>query len=179
MKSIDLDVEQISESLQARDEGISPPTLRQTVSLNNADVMDLHLAEQQRAPRRCSRRSSLDRSASPQRGVSRAVSTPQDLPSRRNSGGWVRPSIDIAPGYSVPLRGTEETLAAFKQDRVFQTECSNCETFLYCISTANMVLCPVCREMSPVLTDDPTNETAAESLGMGLTVEFVIENDSS
>ncbi len=41
-----------------------------------------------------------------------------------------------------------------------------------------MVLCPVCREMSPVLMDDPTSETVAESLGMGLTVDFVMNENN-
>lgn len=77
---------------------------------------------------------------------------------------WHRPEIEVIPGYSVPLHGSEETWHAFCQGSVVHIRCMACETFLYCIDSAHMVLCPSCRMMSSV--KEASDETG---LGLGLT----------
>jgi hypothetical protein len=79
---------------------------------------------------------------------------------------WDRFQVELLPGHFVPLIGSEETWQAFCADNVIDIECSSCETFLYCKNTAEMVLCPGCRMISPI---DKVG-VGAEGLGLGLTV---------
>jgi hypothetical protein len=81
-------------------------------------------------------------------------------------GPWDRSQVELVPGHFVPLIGSEETWQAFCADNVIDIECSSCEIFLYCKNTAEMVLCPGCRMISP--TDKVG--IGAEGLGLGLTV---------
>jgi hypothetical protein len=81
-------------------------------------------------------------------------------------GPWDRSQVELVPGHFVPLIGSEETWQAFCADNVIDIECSSCEIFLYCKNTAEMVLCPECRMVSP--TDKAG--IGAEGLGLGLTV---------
>jgi hypothetical protein len=108
------------------------------------------------------------------RVVHKSQSLPPVLPPKPVEKDWPRVYIDVAPGFSAQLCGTEESLDALKKDLVNQTECTNCETFLYCINTADMVLCPVCRSISPV--DGESDNSIYEKLGLGLTVDVVMEN---
>jgi hypothetical protein len=84
---------------------------------------------------------------------------------------WHRTMVDVMPGYSVPMAGTQETMHALDRDHCTDTACVQCETFLYCIDSANMVLCPLCRSISPVSSTGAHSET----LGLGLTVEHILE----
>lgn len=109
----------------------------------------------------------------PSRGISRSCTSPPVLEPRGEKI-WHRTVVDVAPGCSVPLCGAEETMYAFQQECVVHTECTSCGSFLYCIDTASMVLCPTCRSISLVETDSsPRN--VSERLGLGLTVEIVME----
>jgi hypothetical protein len=81
--------------------------------------------------------------------------------------------VEVIPGYSVPLRGLKEAMHAFHQDNIVHADCSSCDTFLYCIDSASMVLCPTCRSISPV--PNKGKNTATESLSIGLTVEHIVE----
>jgi hypothetical protein len=78
--------------------------------------------------------------------------------------------VEIMPGFSLPLVGTQESLAAYQLGIVSEVECSACATELYCIETASVVLCPLCRSFSP-----NNSTTAREQLGLGLTVELLAE----
>jgi hypothetical protein len=108
------------------------------------------------------------------RVVHKSQSLPPVLPPKPVEKDWPRVYIDVAPGFSAQLCGTEESLDALKKKLVAQTDCTNCETFLYCINTADMVLCPVCRSISPV--DGESDNPIYEKLGLGLTIDFVMEN---
>jgi len=85
---------------------------------------------------------------------------------------WKRIDIEIVPGHNVPLLGSDESWHAFKNDNVIPTECSACQTFLYCIDTASMVICPSCRMVSPL---DQNGCIESEGLGLGLSVECVFD----
>jgi hypothetical protein len=84
---------------------------------------------------------------------------------------WDRLQVELLPGHFVPLIGSEETWQAFCADNVIDIECSSCQMFLYCKNTAEMVLCPECRMVSPI--DDVG--LGAEGLGLGLSVVAAFE----
>jgi len=84
---------------------------------------------------------------------------------------WSRPLVEVVPGFALPFHGSKETIHAYHNDNVIHTNCSSCATFLYCIDSASMVLCPSCRSISPV----EVRHTEEETLGIGLTVEHVLE----
>jgi len=94
-------------------------------------------------------------------------------PPRRQMSYRPRMTIDIGDGVSVPLAGSEETVRALHQDRCINVTCADCETFLYCVETATMVLCPECRSISPVASQAAERNDAALA-GLGLTVEVVV-----
>lgn len=79
--------------------------------------------------------------------------------------------IEVSPGYYLRIRGAAETNRAIQQGRVRPTVCSCCTTQLYCIMVAEYVICPTCREMSPV--DFKHNNGLGEvgGVGLGLTPE--------
>ena len=58
--------------------------------------------------------------------------------------------MEVAPGISVPLRGSHETWEAIKDGRVTVTTCCACQLELHCIEDAEMVICPDCWIVSPV-----------------------------
>jgi hypothetical protein len=84
---------------------------------------------------------------------------------------WNRTLVTIVPGHSVPMVGTRETMQALESGGCTDTACVQCEAFLYCIKSARMVICPLCRFISPL--NDTEAET--ETLGLGLTVEQILE----
>lgn len=108
------------------------------------------------------------------RGVRKSYSSPPVLSPRQDEIEWQRRQVDVTPGYSVPLCGALETMHAFQKGRIVHTECASCKSFLYCIDSVRMVLCPTCRSISPVEANT-SNRNVAESLGLGLTVEHLIE----
>jgi hypothetical protein len=89
----------------------------------------------------------------------------------RPSKTWDRLQVELLPGHFVPLIGSDETYQAFCADNVIDIECSSCQMFLYCKNTAEMVLCPECRMISPI--DDVG--LGAEGLGLGLSVAAAFE----
>jgi Zn ribbon nucleic-acid-binding protein len=83
---------------------------------------------------------------------------------------WDRFQVELLPGHHVPLIGTEETMQAFCEDNVINVECSSCQMFLYCKRTAEMVMCPGCRMISPI-----DEGLGGEGLGLGLSVAAAFE----
>jgi hypothetical protein len=80
--------------------------------------------------------------------------------------------IEVYPSYYLPIRGAAETDRAIQQRRVRPTVCSCCTSQLYCIMVAEYVLCPTCREISPV--DFNPNTSLGQhvgGVGLGLTAE--------
>lgn len=61
-----------------------------------------------------------------------------------------RKEIEVSPGFFLPLHGTQETVEAIKKNRMASATCSHCEAALYCTEQAAYVLCPVCKNMSPI-----------------------------
>jgi hypothetical protein len=80
--------------------------------------------------------------------------------------------IEVYPGYYLPIRGAAETDRAIQQGRVRPTVCSCCTSQLYCITVAEYVLCPTCREISPVDFNHNTSlGQQVGGVGLGLTPE--------
>lgn len=105
----------------------------------------------------------------------------QEPPSRRRQEPqeqWSRTMVEIMPGHSVPMIGTSETIHAWDRNQCTDTTCVQCETFLYCIDSASMVLCPACRSISPVETAAAVTTSSQQelvNLGLGMTVEHILE----
>jgi hypothetical protein len=87
---------------------------------------------------------------------------------------WDRFQVELLPGHYVPLIGSDETWQAFCEDNVIHIECSSCQMFLYCKRTAEMVMCPGCRMISPIDEVDDVGRRA-EGLGLGLSVAAAFE----
>jgi len=83
-----------------------------------------------------------------------------------------RLQVEIVPGYSLRLCGRDESLVAYRNGTVVELPCSSCQSFLYCINIACMVVCPECRSFT-VLENVP--DQGKDLLGIGLTVEMVAE----
>lgn len=90
---------------------------------------------------------------------------------------WYRPLVEIHPGYSVPLCGSEETWHSYCNNAVVRVDCAVCQTCLYCVESASLVLCPTCKLISPVSENKTNNVTGTrtESLGLGLSKEHAAE----
>jgi hypothetical protein len=58
--------------------------------------------------------------------------------------------VEIAPGVSVRLRGADETLEAVRTDYLVSEFCICCQELLHCTRDADMVLCPVCKVVTPL-----------------------------
>jgi len=55
------------------------------------------------------------------------------------------PMIDVAPGVSLPLRSSKETLEYMKRGEVVSHFCEWCGTMHHTLNDAEFVLCPTCR----------------------------------
>jgi hypothetical protein len=76
----------------------------------------------------------------------------------------------------IPMSGVDETSFAHKKGRTIDTTCVECETVLFALDTASMVVCPLCRCVSPIECSSmkkllPTTDVHA---GIGLPIDFVI-----
>ena len=79
--------------------------------------------------------------------------------------------IEVSPGYYLRIRGAAETNRAIQQGRVRPTVCSCCTTQLYCIMVAEYVICPTCRQISPVDFKHNNSLGQVGGVGLGLTPE--------
>lgn len=79
-----------------------------------------------------------------------------------------RPVLEILPGHFAQVCGSDETLAAYHEGDVNDHSCSACGTFLFCLASAGMCLCPECRSISPI------DGGSTELLGLGVTLEVVL-----
>ena len=70
-------------------------------------------------------------------------------------------TIAVAPGLTLPLRGSDETWKAITDGRTMMTKCCTCNSDLHCIEDAKFVLCPDCWIVSPV--DQLPNDTLSEN----------------
>ena len=94
-----------------------------------------------------------------------------------------RPLVEVSPGVSLPLHGTNETLKALREGKLARSHCFVCDTDIYCVRSANFVLCPCCRVVWPMGTcssDQPTGNSGSEyssigGVGLGITSEELRE----
>ncbi|CAB9520343.1 expressed unknown protein [Seminavis robusta] len=81
--------------------------------------------------------------------------------------------LEIEPGFFLPLRGTDETMAAVKTGFVEEIFCQACDVELLCIADASMCVCPECKCVSPVdgiasLSASAKSKYTKGSVGLGL-----------
>lgn len=96
---------------------------------------------------------------------------------------WTRTRLDLIPGQPSHMVGLQEALSAYQQNECQDTVCTQCETFLYCIDTAGMVLCPTCRSVGPLSNGSSANLTIqaskkhrqANTICIGLTVDMILD----
>ena len=76
----------------------------------------------------------------------------------------------------VPISGVEETSLAHKKGHTIDTACVECNTVLFCLETASMVVCPSCRCVSPLesYSKKQSIPTVDVHAGIGLPIDFVI-----
>lgn len=82
-----------------------------------------------------------------------------------------QPEIEISPGVSVRLRGRDETMLAVYRDEFVPLDCLSCGQMIFCMQNARLVVCPICRVVSPLMNPDEDNE----GVGLGFTLEDLCE----
>jgi hypothetical protein len=82
----------------------------------------------------------------------------------KENGSYGSMQIEVYPGVFAPLRGAEETSRAFALQRFRDATCFDCSAKLRCIQDAEYVLCPKCKVISPLLTEN------GHGIGLGLMI---------
>ena len=77
--------------------------------------------------------------------------------------------VEISPGVKVKLRGAKETRECVRRDFFLPTVCFSCEMQMFVIQDASFVLCPQCRVVNPLETEDSV--FGEGGLGLGFTME--------
>jgi hypothetical protein len=78
--------------------------------------------------------------------------------------------VEVESGGFVPLIGSKDTLEDYRRGSVIDQTCMGCNEFLLCSDRSTMVVCPVCRFISPVMAKTGGFE---RFLGLGLTVNLI------
>lgn len=66
--------------------------------------------------------------------------------------------IQVAPGVSCPLHGgSDETWQSILDDTFVPSWCECCQMTVFCVPQVTLVLCPQCRSIFPISTDDHDN----------------------
>ena len=73
--------------------------------------------------------------------------------------------IEVADGVMLPLFGTKISLEAIYDGRVTIARCCCCRVNLHCIDKADLVVCPDCYVVSPVVAADADDESNSEDDG--------------
>jgi hypothetical protein len=83
--------------------------------------------------------------------------------------------IEIFPGCIVPLLGSQDTIQSFLEGSAVLVPCSACRSSMFCAPSATMVLCPHCRDVSPVVPEagaqGEIRDTGHISVGLGMSIE--------
>jgi hypothetical protein len=76
----------------------------------------------------------------------------------------------------IPMSGVAETSHAYKLGRTIDTSCAECNTVMFSLESASMVVCPLCRCVSPIerYSRKKLLPTTAVHAGIGLPIDFVI-----
>ena len=81
--------------------------------------------------------------------------------------------VEVFPGLSAPLRGSDETMMALARGYHTALICFGCTAQIHCIADAQFTICPICRVISPVSYDsfrgEPMTADMRWGLGLGLT----------
>ncbi|GKY97833.1 hypothetical protein MPSEU_000741400 [Mayamaea pseudoterrestris] len=91
-----------------------------------------------------------------------------------------QPTIEIARGVSVPLRGfTAETMNYIAQDAMTMHYCGSCGGRIYCIQDAEYILCPNCRTIERLHGVEMANHNGSTGnnggVGLGITEQEWME----
>lgn len=94
--------------------------------------------------------------------------------------------VEIGPGVWRKLRGADETWEAVMTGNYVPTECLDCNLMLLVIANAQLVLCPGCRVVSPILDDGsgfavtscstPSCPTGATNSRNGIGLGFLVRD---
>lgn len=76
---------------------------------------------------------------------------------------------EVSPGVQARLRDAHETWSYLQRDFYLPTSCKGCSTELTCIKNVDYVLCPTCRNVSPI--EEGPSETRGGGLGLGFTLK--------
>ena len=76
----------------------------------------------------------------------------------------------------IPMSGVDETSSAHKKGQTIDTACVACDTVLFCLDTASLVVCPCCRFISPMESHSTKklSPTINVHAGIGLPIDFVL-----
>lgn len=74
--------------------------------------------------------------------------------------------IDIGGGIRLPLRGSDETRKAIKEDFFVPLVCVACSEEIFCVLDAKCCVCPSCEQFSPLDGGDNSH-----GVGLGFTIE--------
>ena len=86
------------------------------------------------------------------------------------------PTVEVAPGVSLRLRGAAETTWAIQNDFYIPIECVCCTQTILCIQDADYVLCPDCRVVGPIR---PPQERSNGGVGLGCRPDAFFARGSS
>jgi hypothetical protein len=115
-----------------------------------------------------------DRKPSARPSVTAVRGPPRDKTDKKTS------MIQVAPGLSARLRGAAETWEAIKSDFYRPCMCLACNTDLFCIQDAWLVLCPDCRVLSPMEDlDGETRDLREGGVGLGFKGDALAEWQAS
>lgn len=70
-------------------------------------------------------------------------------------------TIEVTPNVYYTLRGAEETSVSIRNGTCAHVACLSCHSVLACVKDCVMVICPVCRVLSPVENNEVTVPAAA------------------
>lgn len=105
----------------------------------------------------------------------------EQQPYHQNNTRWERPMVQVMPGVEIPLVGSKESVEAIARQEIQETVCLSCQSELYCINSASMVLCPLCRSFSAIEDTSSSGASTSRSsdlnasLGLGMTLELLAE----
>jgi hypothetical protein len=73
-------------------------------------------------------------------------------------------SVEVSPGSVLMVHRAEETTRAMQNGKIVPVSCLACESDLLCIDCAAVVVCPICKCLTPL------DDHSIESWGIGLGV---------
>jgi hypothetical protein len=83
--------------------------------------------------------------------------------------------VEVFPGLSAPLRGSDETKTAVAHEYYTSLVCFGCTTPINCIADVQFVICPICQVISPVDQDTFRGEAMTADMRWGLGLGFTQE----